>query len=671
MPVVGGKDHGAGAEGASGADGAALREDQGVTARSLAFGICLALAVSILGNTVRYILHASFMAYSHMPMGNLVLSLLSILVCSALARLLGRAFVFSPSEWITIFAMGFVSSLGPTYGVSGYLVGVIVTPYYFATPENQWAEFLHPYLPNWIIPDNKDGAMTWFYDGLPAGTSIPWEAWAVPLFWWFAFISAVALACLCAATIVHRQWSEHEKLVYPAMEPIVEITSNAGSGQRFLPEFMQGKAFWIGFGLVFFVFSWNIIAWFEPTWPRFPTARGTWIPLGRQFPPQWIFLSTVVICFSYFASLEVLFSIWFFDLVFIFEGGILNRLGVPAITPHYMTERYSWQTGGAFVALAVWWLLLCRSHLKDAFLKALRPHESTVDDSRELLSYRSAFGWLAASVLFVVGWLWQAGMSPTMILILLPTMFLVYFGVSKILADTGHIYIGSPTLAWGLTTAALGGASLVPAADHAIMYPVSVAINHYRGFAFSVGTHLNRMGDFLKGGHRRFFGGVFVAFVIGIVASTVYTVWLGYTIGGYNFQPNWLIIRAGRGGYQNAVNNILSPKIMETGNYWFFLVGAAVMTLLNVMRYRFPWWPLHPVGFALSGAWLTRLTSFTLFLAWLVKFILIRLVGASFYRRSRPIFIGALVAYILVTVMGLMVDAIWFGKQGHTLHKWY
>ena len=45
--------------------------------------------------------------------------------------------------------------------------------------------------------------------------------------------------------------------------------------------------------------------------------------------------------------------------------------------------------------------------------------------------------------------------------------------------------------------------------------------------------------------------------MIGIIASTVFTVWLGYTIGGYNFQPNWLIIRAGQGGYQRAVNDIL------------------------------------------------------------------------------------------------------------------
>ena len=113
-------------------------EDRGTTVRSLVFGLCAALVISVLGNVVRYILHSSFMAYSHMPMGNLIVWLLSILVCAALAKGFGRRFAFSASEWITVFAMGFIASLGPTYGVSGYLVGVIVTPYYFATPENRW-----------------------------------------------------------------------------------------------------------------------------------------------------------------------------------------------------------------------------------------------------------------------------------------------------------------------------------------------------------------------------------------------------------------------------------------------------------------------------------------------------------------------------------------------------
>ena len=158
-------------------------------------------------------MHSSFMAYSHMPMGNLMLTLLCLIVCSVLARYFGKRFAFSPSEWLAIFSMGFICSLGPTYGVSGYLVGVIVTPYYFSTPENRWAEFLHPYLPEWIIPSNRDSAITWFYDGLPAGAPVPWATWLGPLFWWFTFICAVALACFCASVIMRKQWAEHEKLI--------------------------------------------------------------------------------------------------------------------------------------------------------------------------------------------------------------------------------------------------------------------------------------------------------------------------------------------------------------------------------------------------------------------------------------------------------------------------
>ena len=143
--------------------------NKGITVRSLIFGLVLVVTISALATVVRYILHSSFMAYSHMPMGNLMLTLLCLIVCSVLARWFGKRFAFSSSEWLVIFSMGFISSLGPTYGVSGYLVGVIVTPYYFSTPENRWAEFLHPYLPEWIIPSNRDGAMTMVLRRLACG----------------------------------------------------------------------------------------------------------------------------------------------------------------------------------------------------------------------------------------------------------------------------------------------------------------------------------------------------------------------------------------------------------------------------------------------------------------------------------------------------------------------
>ncbi len=652
--------------------GSDSRKDRGVTVRAIVYGLLLSVAIGILGDTVRYVLHASFMAYSHMPMGNLILTLVSIIVCSLLAYRFGRRFVFSSSEWITIFCMGFISSLGPTYGISGYLVGIMVAPHYFVTLENEWVRYLHPYLPGWLIPENEGNAMAWFYEGLPQGASIPWGIWAVPLFWWFTFLCAVALAVACLSIIFRKQWSEYERLVFPAMEPIIEFTTQAGTGKRRLPEFMKGKAFWAGFMLTTFVFGWNMIAWFYPQFPRFPTASARWVFFSRDYPPGFFFLSAVVICFSYFASLEILFSLWFFDVLFILEGGILNELGVSAISPYYGRGRYIWQTAGGFTAFALWGIWVARHHLRDVFAKALNPNRPTPDDSTELLSCRAAVLGLVVGCLYMALWLAWIGMQVKVIVLLILCMLIVYTTVSKMLADSGIIYLNPPTSAWGLLSRFLGGSHTFTASTKMALSLSSRAVNHYRGLSMGTMAHINRLAEFLPSGKRRLFGAICGAFVVGMVTSTLYTVWLGYTIGGYNIQPNWLIIHAGIRqitGIANSIKAVDSP--IEPVNYWFFLAGAAVMAVLNLMRYRFVWWPLHPIGFALSGTALSRLTSATIFVAWLVKLTMLKLAGAAFYRKSRPFFIGMLVGYILSVAAGVVVDAIWFQPDGHVVHKWY
>ncbi len=645
-------------------------EDRGVTLRSVVFGLCLAVAVSLLANTVLYLVHGSLMAYSHMPMGNLILILLSMVLCSVLAFRFGRPFVFSSSEWLTIFTMGFVSSLGPTYGVSGYLVGVIVSPYYFATPENRWSEFLHPNLPDFIFPQNRNGEMSWFYNGLPPDAGVPWESWAGPLFWWFTFIAAVAFACFCASIIIRRQWSEHEKLVFPAMEPIVEMASSAGAGGRLLPELMKGRMFWAGFSVSAFIYCWNMIGWFFPAFPSFRMTPGWYLPVARDFPALWISFNTFAVCFAYFASLEVLFSLWFFDLFFVVESGILTRLGMPSWHSYRSAGPYAWQTAGAFVCLAAFWVLISRRHLRDAFLKAIRPHSAHIDDSRELISYRSAFLGLGVACGYAIAWLWNAGMDVGVILLTVPTMFLVYLAMGKILADSGLVFLSSPTSARSLVQAAFGGPKGIPAATHALFYPTAVALSHFKGTIFTFGMHANRLGEFVAGNRRRLFWSVCAAFLVGLVASTLYVVWLGYRVGGYNFEPNWLVTRAGHMGFQGAVSDIISPKPMLSSEYVFFVVGVLAMGAITFMRYRFAWWPFHPIGFALSGSALSHLTGFTIFLAWSLKAILLRFFGAVFYRRSRPFFVGLLIGYVFSIALGLVLDAVWFVPRGHRVHTY-
>ena len=46
--------------------------ERGVTLRAVAFGLFICVAVGVLANTVRFVQHGSYMAFSHMPMSNLI-----------------------------------------------------------------------------------------------------------------------------------------------------------------------------------------------------------------------------------------------------------------------------------------------------------------------------------------------------------------------------------------------------------------------------------------------------------------------------------------------------------------------------------------------------------------------------------------------------------------------
>ena len=465
--------------------------------------------------------------------------------------------------------------------------------------------------------------------------------------------------------------AEYEKLVYPAMEPIVELTTQPGTGRTYLPEFMQGRMFWTGFGVVGIIFTWNIIAWFHPALPKFPTAAGTWVPIGRNFPPQWVFISTVGICFSYFASLELLFSMWLFDLIFIVESGILDQLGITAFNRYYASKRYLWQTTGAFVALSLWWVWIARAHLKEAFQKALHPKSEHIDDSRELISYRAAFCCLAASVAYALVWLSAAGMAWKVLAILLPFMFLSYGAVSKILADSGLIYVKAPSTAWTLTTALMGGARAIPAASHALIYPASVAIDHFRGFTFSVGTHLNRLSDFITGNKRPLFGGLCVAFVVGIVSSTLFTIWLGLS----HWRIQFLAKLAHHSRGHRRISKFRQRDHIATAD------GRDRLLVLShrSTRHVTPCYsaiPIHLV--APASHWprpighrprpphqlhhLCRLAhQIHIITHW--RRALLPPLKAVFHRHARGL--------RPVNRLGLIVDAIWFMPQGHTVHKWY
>ena len=167
-------------------------------------------------NWATVLLRASRVNRSHFPMG-LLLPFAVLAFLNLLVRRPGIARALSRGELRVILGLGLIGAFFLAYGLAGYLVGVIAAPYYFATPENRWADLLHGHVPGWAVLRNEDLAATRFYEGVPYQGAMSWGAWVGPLFWWLTLIGAVSWSLLCVMVILRKQWVEHERLEYPLM----------------------------------------------------------------------------------------------------------------------------------------------------------------------------------------------------------------------------------------------------------------------------------------------------------------------------------------------------------------------------------------------------------------------------------------------------------------------
>ena len=205
-----------------------------MTVRAILIGLVLVIVQTAITPYNDYYLQGTDISGNHFPLGAVfTLIFLTLVINPILKKAVPRA-TLSPAELMVIWVMMGVASAIPSKGMIGYLLPYLAAPVYFATPENEWAETLHPHFPEWLIVWDTH-AVTDFYEG---ESSVPWVLWIKPLIVWTVFILLLYCLIICVSIVVRKQWIERERFIFPLVTIPVEMVQQA-STHRPLDGFFQ------------------------------------------------------------------------------------------------------------------------------------------------------------------------------------------------------------------------------------------------------------------------------------------------------------------------------------------------------------------------------------------------------------------------------------------------
>ena len=622
-----------------------------VNALTLTVGALLCVFATASGTYSRYIWKSGATDKVH-------LSYTVVAPFLVLAILFARSLKLSRSQLLVIFSMGMIGATMPTYFI-GRAMAQMAVPHYAASPENQWSTYFLDQLPTWLIVQPGE-ALTWYYEGLPAGAGIPWAHWVEPLFWWGSTIAAFYGMCLSIVVMFRKQWVEHERIRYPLMEAPLAI-SDREEGSRWPMVMMSSPLFWGGFGISFFIIAWNMLGWALPGFTPIRYNVGE-IGFGPIFPKIPFRLQPVVIGFTYFANQNIAFSLWFFNLLSIFLIGFLNSIGFTA-NPITANGASHFATGamiqGAFVSLVVFVVWNGRRHLALVLRRAIQG-DPTVDDSDEIMSYRSAFLGFVLCFAYLCAFQFAVGMSAPTVAIFMFGVLVLFIGMTRIIIESGVITLRAPQSPQDLSLFTLGTQGLTQA--NLIGVAMSVMwVGDLKTTIMPVLAHTTKLHQSIQRDKRKLLWSILVAMVIGVVTTFVCTLYARYTNGGlesgaFNSIP-WDYLAA----HSRERVGPLMPAMQMT------VIGIVVMAVLILLRYRFPLLPFHPVGFAAGPAYPVNYIVGSIFVTWLIKVALRRFGGGKRIEAAKPFFIGLILGHFFGMLIGLIVDLIWFPIQGHPI----
>jgi len=578
---------------------------------------------------------------------NVVFILFVLAPLNLLLRKISPKLALSQGELLIIYIMLCLASAVSGGDLIRLLVPVLGYAFWFATPENEWADLFHRYVPDWLAVKDKRSLAELFRGDSSIYVSDNIMAWWKPFLAWSSFLIALLLVMLAITLIVRRQWIENEKLSYPVIQLPAEMTVTDG-------RFFKNKLMWIGFAVAG---GMDILNGLHFLFPSIPSTGGPYWDIGLYITEKpWsaigrtpVGISPFAIGLGFLMPLDLSLSCWVFYLFWKVELILGNIMGLRSLPQFpYIPE----QSFGAYVGVCLLSLWIGKRHLAWVFRRLFSRNDIKDTASPEPIGFRYVFTMLVIGLLYLFIFCHQAGMSLWVILLFFAFYFAISTAITRIRAEVGspvhdlHFIGPDEVLPKIFGARRLGGANLTILS---YLYWFNRAHRSHpmphqlEGFKLAQRAHIN--------GRR-----VVIAMILAIVVGTFAGYWARlHAVYAYGSETY-----AGSEAFNRLQRWIYSQPPADWGSISFIIIGFSIAMVLMVMRMQFIWWPLHPAGYAISGSWSMGVFWFSLLVSWAVKLILLRLGGLKIYRQAVPFFLGLILGGFVVgscwSILGIILE---------------
>jgi hypothetical protein len=659
------------------------RTGGGVTLRVVLLCLFLAALFGYIIPIIDVKMVNTYLGAAHLPPGAIAVLLLMLLVVNPLLKLASKRIAFSRNEILTVYITTLFSCLVPGHGAENYFVPNMLAPFYFATPENKWLDFLQLHVKHWMTPAlNADGtynrALTegWYIGGV----AVPWAGWFIPLAAWgmLIFVSYTMLGCL--SVILRAQWAEREALSFPLLKLPIELTEDADRTDVYgtFGRFFRNPLVWMGFGIAVFIQGINGLNFYYADVPRFPLElKGTFFsePPWNQIGTIRLQVWPIVIGITYLLTSEISFSLWFFfwflkfQLIAAYLFGFIPGT-MPNMVGHTMGAKLfdGYQQIGCYLAYV--WIVLWtgREHFRHVMLRAVGRAPRTEMEDREPLSYPVAFWGFVLSFLFIVGWSVAAGIRPDIALYMWTAYIVIAIALTRIVVEGGLLFVQQgwvPIGAISQITGAGAGTWLAPSSIVPATFIQSSLMTDLRGFLMPSFIQSFKLAHDRGIRMRPLMALIFAAIAITLVISMYMNTRLGYENGGLTLE-SWFAQVGSRKPAENARDLMKGVPSANPLNIGWVGVGAMLTIGMMFARSRLVWFPFHPIGFLMCLTYPMNTLWVSIFLGWLAKVLITRFGGSEIYRNTIPAFLGLALGDVSMMLFWLCLDG-WQGSLRHQL----